>query len=167
MLFKIKSYIQFLWYSKNEHAVHSPFVFQLITNCLYAKIEKSPYFLDFPTKTKKEKLLNRLFHYFQFQEGFYFLPTKKSDINSVSKLDFVWIDVAFFIENQIKIEKLFDKSKNETCFIFESISKNTETQLFWKSIISNPKFTVTIDTFSFGLAFIRTEQAKEHFVIRV
>jgi len=134
---------------------------------LYSKTEKSPYFFYFPTRTKKEKLLNRLFHYFQFQEGFYFLPTKKSDINSVSKLDFVWIDVAFFIENQLEIESLFSKSNNETCYIFESISKNTETQLFWKSIISNPKFNVTIDTFSFGLAFIRTEQAKEHFVIRV
>ena len=167
MLFKIKSYIQFLWHSKNEHAVHSPFVFQLVTKCLYEKTEKLPYYPDFPTKTKKEKLLNRLFHYFQFQEGFYFLPTKKSDINTVSKLDFVWIDVAFFIENQLEIAMLFNKSHNETCFIFESINKNNKTQLFLKSIISNPKFTVTIDTFSFGLAFIRTEQAKEHFVIRV
>ena len=167
MLFKIKSYIQFLWHSKNEHSVHSPFVFQLVTKCLYEKTEKLPYFFDFPTKTKKEKLLNRLFHYFQFQEGFYFLPTKKSDINSVSKLDFVWIDVAFFIENQLEIESLFDKSNNETCFIFESIHENSKTQLYWESIVSNPKFTVTIDTFSFGLTFIRTEQAKEHFVIRV
>ena len=167
MLFKIKSYIQFLWHSKNEHAVHSPFVFQLVTNCLYEKTEKLPYYPDFSTITKKEKLLNRLFHYFQFQEGFYFSPTKKSDINSVSKLDFIWIDVAFYIENQLEIESLFDKSNNETCFIFESIHTNSITQLYWESIISNPKFTVTIDTFSFGLAFIRTEQAKEHFVIRV
>ncbi|TRX41443.1 O-methyltransferase [Flavobacterium restrictum] len=35
MLFQIKSYLQFLWYSKNEHAVHSPFVFNLITKCFY------------------------------------------------------------------------------------------------------------------------------------
>jgi predicted O-methyltransferase YrrM len=35
MLFQIKSYLQFLWYSKNEHAVHSPFVFSLITKCFY------------------------------------------------------------------------------------------------------------------------------------
>jgi predicted O-methyltransferase YrrM len=40
MLFQIKSYIQFLWHSKNEHAVHSPFVFNLITQCLYDKKNK-------------------------------------------------------------------------------------------------------------------------------
>jgi hypothetical protein len=167
MFFKIKSYIQFLWHSKNEHAVHSPFVFQLVTKCLYAKTEKPPYFPDFSTKNKKEKLLNRLFHYFQFQEGFYFLPTKKLDINTVSKLDFVWIDVAFFIENQLEIATLLAKSHNETCFILESINHNSTTQLFWKSIVSNPKFNVTVETFTFGLTFIRTEQAKENFVIRV
>lgn len=35
MLFQIKSYLQFLWHSKNEHAVHSPFVFNLLTKCFY------------------------------------------------------------------------------------------------------------------------------------
>ena len=59
------------------------------------------------------------------------------------------------------------KSHNETCFILESINHNSTTQLFWKSIVSNPKFNVTVETFTFGLTFIRTEQAKENFVIRV
>ena len=31
----IKSYIKFLFHSKNEHGVHSPFVFDLITKCFY------------------------------------------------------------------------------------------------------------------------------------
>jgi predicted O-methyltransferase YrrM len=35
MLFQIQSYLKFLWHSKNEHAVHSPFVFNLITKCFY------------------------------------------------------------------------------------------------------------------------------------
>ncbi len=43
MLFQIKSYLKFLWYSKNEHAVHSPFVFNLATNCFYDKKQKSEY----------------------------------------------------------------------------------------------------------------------------
>ena len=33
----IKSYITFLWYSKNQHGVHSPFVFDLVTKCFYDK----------------------------------------------------------------------------------------------------------------------------------
>lgn len=43
MLHSIKSYITFLWKSKNEHAVHSPFVFNLITKCFYHRKSKPEY----------------------------------------------------------------------------------------------------------------------------
>lgn len=43
MLFQIKSYLNFLWLSKNEHAVHSPFVFSLLTKCFYDKKIKTDY----------------------------------------------------------------------------------------------------------------------------
>ncbi|MBF4473514.1 O-methyltransferase [Flavobacterium sp. HJJ] len=43
MLFQIKSYLKFLWHSKNEHAVHSPFVFSLLTKCFYDKKPKPEY----------------------------------------------------------------------------------------------------------------------------
>jgi hypothetical protein len=43
MLFQIKSYLQFLWHSKNEHAVHSPFVFNLVTKCFYDRKNKEEY----------------------------------------------------------------------------------------------------------------------------
>ena len=43
MLFQIKSYLKFLWNSKNEHAVHSPFVFQLVTKCFYDRKPKPEY----------------------------------------------------------------------------------------------------------------------------
>ena len=35
MLQLIKSYLVFLWNSKNQHGVHSPFVFNLVTKCFY------------------------------------------------------------------------------------------------------------------------------------
>ncbi len=37
MLHILKSYINFIWNSKNEHGVHSPFVFDLVTKCFYDK----------------------------------------------------------------------------------------------------------------------------------
>lgn len=37
MIHIIKSYITFLWNSKNQHGVHSPFVFDLVTKCFYDK----------------------------------------------------------------------------------------------------------------------------------
>jgi len=33
----IKPYLNFLWNSKNQHGVHSPFVFDLVTKCFYDK----------------------------------------------------------------------------------------------------------------------------------
>ena len=43
MLFQIKAYLKFLWNSKNEHAVHSPFVSNLITKCFYDRKPKPEY----------------------------------------------------------------------------------------------------------------------------
>lgn len=34
---QIRAFIKFLWHSKNEHGVHSPFVFDLVTQCFYDK----------------------------------------------------------------------------------------------------------------------------------
>ena len=43
MLQLIKSYIKFLINSKNEHGVHSPFVFDLVTKCFYDKTKFPEY----------------------------------------------------------------------------------------------------------------------------
>ena len=37
MLYQIKSYFKFLLKSSNQHAVHSPFVYNLVTKCFYDK----------------------------------------------------------------------------------------------------------------------------------
>lgn len=43
MLIQIKSYLKFLFNSKNEHGVHSPFVFSLVTKCFYDKMKYPEY----------------------------------------------------------------------------------------------------------------------------
>ncbi|WP_114490981.1 O-methyltransferase [Candidatus Ulvibacter alkanivorans] len=37
MLYQIRSYLQFLTKATNQHGVHSPYVYDLITNCFYDK----------------------------------------------------------------------------------------------------------------------------------
>ena len=124
----------------------------------------NPYFTNLETKTKKGRLLNRLFHYFQFQEGINFSEKNKP---YPSKVDFIYIDSNYLKENKIQLNEIVTIANNDTCIIFENphYSKVTESQ--WELVVSNIKFNVTIDTYSFGLAFIRKEQVKEHFTIRV
>ena len=43
MLQQIISYLKFLYNSKNEHGVHSPFVFDLVTKCFYDKTKYPEY----------------------------------------------------------------------------------------------------------------------------
>ena len=164
MIQLVKSYLKFLWYSKNEHGVHSPFVFLLVTKCFYDKTDFKPYSPKLETKTKKAKFLNRLFHYFEFQEGIYISENKKT---IPSKVDFIFIDSIYLHRNNFDLESIIAIANNETCIIFENPHYSIKTQKQWESVVTDPNFNVTIDIFSFGLAFIRKEQVKEHFTIRI
>ncbi|MBL0012713.1 MAG: class I SAM-dependent methyltransferase [Flavobacterium sp.] len=57
MFFSIQSYVQFLWKSKNQHGVHSPFVFDLVTKCFYDRTSKPEYVLL--KKYRNELLQNK------------------------------------------------------------------------------------------------------------
>ena len=52
----IKSYLKWLWHSKNQHGVHSPFVFDLVTKCFYDKTYYSEY--EILKKHRKSLLAN-------------------------------------------------------------------------------------------------------------
>ena len=52
-------------------------------------------------------------------------------------------------------------------FIFDDIYLNKDMTKAWELIKNHESVTVTIDTFKWGFVFLRKEQAKEHFVIRV
>lgn len=45
MFFIIKSYLKFLYQSKNHHGVHSPFIFNLVSKCFYDKSNYTEYTL--------------------------------------------------------------------------------------------------------------------------
>jgi predicted O-methyltransferase YrrM len=258
MLFQIKSYLKFLWYSKNEHAVHSPFVFTLITKCFYDKNTKPEYSVlkefrdsllhdkntikvtDFGAgskvfksdireivqiaktagiSSKRAELLFRITQYFQPEsileigtslglatsalslgnqkskittvEGCpetakiaqnQFTRYELTNINSVvtefenylndPRLSTSNFQLIYFDGNHSKkatldyFELLLPTVTNETVWIFDDIHWSAEMEEAWKMIKKNPKVTVTIDTFQWGLVFFRYEQEKEHFIIR-
>ncbi|TVZ25601.1 methyltransferase family protein [Gillisia sp. Hel_I_86] len=54
---QILAYIKFLYKSTNQHGVHSPFVYDLLTKCLYSK-ENNPHknkFQEYYTKLRNDK----------------------------------------------------------------------------------------------------------------
>lgn len=56
---------------------------------------------------------------------------------------------------------------SNSIFIFDDINWSKEMQESWEEIKKNPKVTITINTYFWGIVFFRTEQAKQHFTIRV
>lgn len=57
MFYQIKSYIKFLLKSTNQHGVHSPFVFNLVTQCFY---DRSKYEAYEKISNYKKALLNNI-----------------------------------------------------------------------------------------------------------
>jgi len=261
----IKSYLNFLYKSKNEHGVHSPFVFDLVTKCFYDKTKYPEYSIlkkyrksilenndsiqvtDFGSgskifksnkrkvaqiakvagiSSKRAELLFRIVRYFKPNEileigtslglatsamslgnsnakvtslegclNTIAIAKNKSELHNLNNIDFVNTEFDFFLNKFKKLETLnlklqfydlvyFDGNHskkatldyfefllptitNNSLWIFDDIHWNREMEEAWSAIKNHPKVMVTIDTFQWGIVFFRTEQAKEHFVIRV
>lgn len=193
MLHILKSYIKFLWNSKNEHGVHSPFVFDLVTKCFYDK-SKYPEYSLLNNNPKKIRLLFRIIRYFKpktileignpteldtnifSSEIISFEDFEKNKLfNNDKTFDFrlSTIDFIYFNQNESQkttlayFELLLPTIKNDSVWMINDIHTSTENENTWDIIKKHPKVKVTIDTFQFGMVFFRAEQEKEHFVIRV
>lgn len=253
----IKAYLKFIWNSKNEHGVHSPFVFDLVTKCFYNKKSKPEYSVlksyrrsllenknsievtDFGAgsrvfksnkrqvskiaKTagispKRAELLSRIVHYFQPEsileigtslglatsaissrnptakittlegcENTLGIAKSQQDQFNFRNIEYVTtefssylsnirhstFDLIYFDGNHQKqatldyFNLLLPTITNESVWIFDDIHWSKDMEEAWEIIKNHPKVSVSIDTFQWGIVFFRTEQRKEHFVIRV
>lgn len=85
-----------------------------------------------------------------------------------NKFDLIFFDgnhqkkstIAYFLECLKNVQ-------NDSIFIFDDIHWNKEMEQAWEFIKNHTKVTVSIDTFQWGIVFFRTEQPKQHFIIRV
>jgi len=258
MWFQINSYFLFLIASTNKHGVHSPFVFNLITECFNAKTNSQKikvlnnirnYFYKNKTSIivndfgkgskifksnnrkiaeiakiaginkKRAQLLIRIVDYFKSKtvlelgtslgigtaalsignpnakittiEGCQntaklaqemFFEFKFSNIHLVNN-DFKKclpiilkenkFDLVYFDGNHQKAATLYyfnqclSSIHNNSIFIFDDINWSKEMQEAWEEIKNNPKVTITIETYFWGIVFFRTQQVKQHFTIRV
>ena len=84
MLLTIKSYLKFLYNSKNEHGVHSPFVFDLVTKCFYDKTKYPEY--SILKNYRKSLLENKNFiEVTDFGAGSRVFKSNKRQISKIAK----------------------------------------------------------------------------------
>ena len=84
MLQIIKSYLKFLYNSKNEHGVHSPFVFDLVTKCFYDKKKYPEY--SILKNYRKSLLENKNFiEVTDFGAGSRVFKSNKRQISKIAK----------------------------------------------------------------------------------
>ena len=160
--------------------MHSPFVFRFVTQCLYKKIEKKEGLKS--DKLYQEFLIKGINY---FQPSNVFLPKEENTLSpSILKinstvhvikelkfedhLDFVVFRSLNSVNETLHFfEKIWLKVHNDTVFFIKHPYQNKSTQLSWEAIKNDKKVTVTVDCFYFGFFFVRKEQSKEHFTIRV
>ncbi|WP_199185043.1 hypothetical protein [Aquimarina sp. I32.4] len=191
MHFKIKAYFNFFCSSTNQHGVHSPFVYNLVSKCFYNK-KQTPAYATIKSILKKSKtpttitykvakLLNRTLSYFESKRVLV-LANSADSISQIlstnneilidttlspnsNEYDMIYLDIDYF-ESLSDLTSLHSKTHNDSIVIINSIHNSRTSSIIWEKIKKDPYITVTIDTFFLGFVFIRKEQAKEDFIIR-
>ncbi len=84
MWYQIKSYINFLVKSKNQHRIHSPFVYNLVTQCFY---DKKKYYAYSELKEFRDQLLqnNESIEITDFGAGSRIFKSNNRKISSIAK----------------------------------------------------------------------------------
>ncbi len=152
--------------STNQHGVHSPFVYDYVTKCLYSKPKRS--------KSKTEDVLLKSVSFF-YREGFSVLANKgfkkimnsnlPYPVNERAPFDFVYFENPDY--NSVLSTIQNDKISNNGMVLVNSIHQNALNQNNWEKLIALKEITVSIDMYHLGILFIRKEQEKEHFTIRI
>lgn len=166
MLFRFVSSLNFLRHATNQHDVHSPFVYDFVTKCLYKKPKKS--------KKKTLDVLLKSIAYFNIKhirilENDEFQSIIKKQFPDLSlnstKLDLIYYKSTEYVK-PINVFSHYEQ-KNDTILIFDNIHRTPKELSYWKGFTQWDKTTVTIDLFYCGIVFFRKEQVKQHFTIRI
>jgi len=96
-----------------------------------------------------------------------FAETLPEVVKNLSYIDYVFFDGNHRKEATLEYFRNFLPLASPDCvFIFDDIRWSKEMSEAWKEIIKEPKATVTIDLFSFGLVFFNSTQVKQHFILK-
>lgn len=89
-------------------------------------------------------------------------------IKEVEQLDLVFIDGNHRKDPTVDyFNQCLEKADEDSIFIFDDIHWSTGMEEAWEAVKKHPRVTVTLDLYYIGIVFLRNNQAKEDFVIRL
>lgn len=141
--------------SHSRHGTHSPFVYQLVDEVIYAAPSKGA------SPDKVKQLIERL--------TLRFIPqTVHRTGNALPQhpLDFVVAEGGGAETTAAQLRELWPQLHADSVLILIGIYRNKRMKVLWRTVQERPDVTVTIDLFHLGLVFFRSGQAKEDFRIR-
>ena len=163
---KLISYLSFLLKSTNQHGVHSPFIYNYVTKCLYTKPKQS--------KIKSVDVLLKSIAYFAARtiqiDG---NPDLKQKVQEhFPEIDWDSSHPDIFFVGGLSKNKFLDflsegKFHNDSIIFINAIHQDANKLQQWEELITLPQITVSVDMFHLGMISIRKEQEKEHFIIRI
>ena len=177
VLFK-KSYWKFLIKSSNQHGIHSPFVYFLITECFYKKRKnKNNYKKNggFPKLIKNRHLqvLDDFINYFNVSK-YTLICNDKHQIekldnlngcmttDKIEKTDLVYVSA--INANSNNCIDVLKKQKNNSVLVVEAPYQFPNK---WRELKSNATSNIIVDTYFWGFIFKREQQRPEEFKIRL
>ena len=194
MLGRTLQYISFWFKSTNEHGVQSPFVYELLTFGIYNQhtwtIEQQQHVKTYISMHQIAswrvvrcwfRMIQHLgykyikyygtasnIRYFKVEENQIFFETKTSatyrDIFAKQKTDLFICNYTDISRNLEKALEILPRLHNRASMI---VVRSYQDAHIYQSLIDDPRVTVSIDGFNQLILFVRSEQEKQHFTLRL
>lgn len=144
-------YIYHFFVSNSRHGTHSPFVYALTEKVIYNPNYKGQNFVEFPEGFKPNyiPLLKKIWSFWE-------VNTLSKDLQDMGAQSY-WIDGK---EDADVILSLIDAGK---IIVFH---EPYQQKRLWKKLIADPRVTVSINLFHFGILLKREGQRKQDFLLR-
>lgn len=88
-------------------------------------------------------------------------------LSTVDKLDFVLFDANHRFEPTLRyFEACYEKSHENTVFVFDDIYWSEGMKNAWQKIIADPRVKISLDFYQMGLVFFNKGVEKQHFILK-